>query len=182
MKLISFEATDRDFDIWRRGLADLSLEELDNGVKKARDYDGNWFSLNVFRNLCRFSNEDLGLPTAREAYYEACLATSPKEKYRWSHPIVYMAGCSAGWFELQNQPESKMLKRFEHFYEVLVHRVRNGEKFKVQPALEDKQYDGFVRTPEEHLMDMAQFNNLKQKLKSEVVERGETAWLNRKRR
>lgn len=127
MKMVTFEAGDTDYKIWKRGCADLSTEELDQGVRLAKDFDGNWFSLNKFRALCKKDDFYLGLPTAKQAYYEACLAKSPKAQQKYTHAIVFYAGAATGWHELASFAECDILPRFEANYEVLLAKLKAGE-------------------------------------------------------
>lgn len=110
----------------------MSCDEIDNGLVKSRDYQHRWFDLPTFRKLCRFTNDDLGLPDSKQAYYEACAAPSPKDRHHWSHAIVYLSGQSVGWWNINHEPETKAYPMFKHYYDVFVDRVRKGEKFKVQ--------------------------------------------------
>lgn len=89
-------------------------------------------SIAVILQACEKGYELFGLPTPREAYVEACQASSPKLDYNWSHPAVYLAGKAVGWFDLANEPESTMLPRFRYHYEQLCHQVINGEELRVQ--------------------------------------------------
>lgn len=178
MKIISFDAiqTDKDtgektpsfdFALWRRGVADLTPEEIDHGVKKALDFKG-YFHLPAFRDLCRGSSEEFGLPNSKTAYLEACLAKYPKDQQTYSHPIVYMAGQAAGWFNLKHQGEGQIFKLFDHEYKLLVNRVRSGEQFKIQPALTHnpyKQYDALTgQGPVKHKKNRARFKELQKML------------------
>ncbi len=165
MKLITFDAVDdegnetRDYHIWKRGLADLSCEEINQGLVKVRDNEG-WFDFPKFRKLCGVSAQDLGLPTSREAYNEACLARSPKDRQIYSHPIVYLAGQQTGWFNLRQQHEYKIFSTFEHYYNLYAHRVMRGERFKVQPAI-TKQDDLVEKiTPEQYQAARAKFQQM----------------------
>ena len=54
---------------------------------------------------CQQGLSDLGLPSARDAYMEACRAPSPRAAQAWSHPAVYLAGRDSDWFFLANNTE-----------------------------------------------------------------------------
>jgi hypothetical protein len=69
-----------------------------------------------------------GLPDAYAAYIEACRAPSPKRDQHWSHPIVYHAGAASDWFFLAGSAESRAFPVFKHNYELLLERLRNGER------------------------------------------------------
>ncbi len=91
-------------------------------------------SIAVILQACEKGFALFGLPSARDAYIEACRASSPKRDFDWSHPAVYLAGQAVGWFELANEPESSMLPRFSYHYELLCRKVINGEDMKLQAA------------------------------------------------
>lgn len=69
-----------------------------------------------------------GLPPVREAYIEACRATSPKAAWNWSHDAVYHAGKATDWFLLASEPEERIFPVFEHYYRELCRRVMLGEE------------------------------------------------------
>ena len=73
----------------------------------------------------------MGLPDAREAYREACLAPSPKIEQPWSHPAVYLAGSSSDWFLLNSKSERETWPVFEKHYRELCERVVQGEKLQL---------------------------------------------------
>lgn len=107
-------------------MADLTAQQIDTGLAKSRDFVG-FFTLPAFRELCRITPQDLGLPDTRSAMFEACTAPYPKDQHQWSHPAVYLAGCAVGWFDMQNRTERELLPIFSHAYEQLVRRVMDGE-------------------------------------------------------
>src|SRR5690606_12156558 len=69
-------------------MADLSERELLKGLEKSRDFTG-FFTTPAFRELCRVTPADFGLPDAVTAMREACNAPFPKDRQRYSHPAVY---------------------------------------------------------------------------------------------
>ena len=97
-------------------------------------------SVAAILRACEQGTDLFGLPSAREAYLEACSAPSPKREHQWSHEAVYYAGKSAGWFLLANESESTTFPLFEYHYAKLCRLVMNGEQLDIeQPdALPDK--------------------------------------------
>jgi len=91
-------------------------------------------------NACETSLGNHGLPTARDAYIEACCAKHPKGEFAWSHPAVYIAGKETGWFELENEVEARVFPKFEVNYKKQLQRVLAGEKLEVEipPALPEQ--------------------------------------------
>jgi len=113
------------FKDWAVGLADISDDHLRYGLRKTPNFKG-YFDITAFVDLCKITPEDLGLPTVQAAYNEAANASYPKERARYSHPIVYIAGRETGWFEIANGVRGT----FEHYkynYEQLAKRLLNGE-------------------------------------------------------
>lgn len=140
---------------WRNGLSDLSEFELRTGLRKAENFTG-YFSRPAFRELCRITPDDLGLPDPRSAYLEACKAKQPKRNQKYSHPIVYWTGVHTGWFELANFPEHKIFPLFNLNYDKLVKRILAGENLAVpfQKAIE--QTEGRELTPAENKQRLAE--------------------------
>ena len=64
-------------------------------------------SLAELIKACERGGDLFGLPSARDAYFEACSASSPKKDFAWSHPAVYYAGRAAGWYTLANEGQRR---------------------------------------------------------------------------
>lgn len=118
---------DSVFNTWFTDLADLPDQAIMLGLKKAKSFTG-YFSLPTFLDLCRITAEDLGLPSALEAYKEAAQAKSPVTNNKFTHPIVYHAGRHTGWFDLRNFEEYKMFPKFKEEYSKLVQKILSGEE------------------------------------------------------
>ena len=114
------------FNTFENLLSDVSDQAIAMGLKKAESFTG-FFSLPTFKDLCMINGDDLGLPSALEAYREAAQATTPVTNYKFTHPIVYHAGRLTGWFELRNFEEYKVFPMFNIEYEKLVQKILNGE-------------------------------------------------------
>lgn len=93
-------------------------------VVKSHDYLP---TVSVVVRACEEGTALLGLPNAKQAYYEACRAESPKAAQAWSHEAVYHAGKAAGWFLLATEPEDKVFPLFEYYYHSLCQRALRGE-------------------------------------------------------
>jgi len=81
---------------------------------------------------CENVQDSFGLPSARQAYLEACRASSPKIAHDWSHPAVYFAGKAADWFVLANESESRAFPIFDYHYGLLCKRVVKGEMLSIE--------------------------------------------------
>ncbi len=103
----------------------LQIVQAAKQVIRTQDYLP---SIAALVKACEQGFDLFGLPSPRQAFYEACAAASPKREQQWSHEAVYLAGKSAGWFLLANEAESASMPVFEYHYSLLCRRVINGEK------------------------------------------------------
>lgn len=123
--------------LWLSHLQHLRAEQIIAAAHRAiRESE----YLPTIRGLLKYCTDELemyGLPDARTAYVEACMAQAPQDKAQWSHPAVYFAGKASDWFFLANTPERQAFPVFERNYQLLCQRVRQGEQLNlpVAPAL-----------------------------------------------
>lgn len=130
------------------GLSDMPHHALRSGLTKAKDCT-EYLTLPRFRELCRTSAQELGLPDAHAAYIEAAMSDGQRDRIKWSHPAVYHAGMQTGWFELRRSTEKEIYPLFKRNYEEICRRVLAGEDLSlpVQKVLPDSV---FVPADEEH--------------------------------
>ena len=81
--------------------------------------------------LCEQLKKSTSLPSAGEAFIEARKSFSPRKKYNWSHPIIYLAGKKTGWNFLNEKDGRDIFYDFKKNYEHLVKAVNNGKKFSI---------------------------------------------------
>ena len=93
-------------------------------VVKTHDYLP---TVSVVVRACEEGPALFGLPNAKQAYYEACRAESPKSAFAWSHEAIYQAGKATGWFLLASEPEDRVFPLFEYHYLALCQRALRGE-------------------------------------------------------
>ena len=144
---------------WLECLSPFSPEVIIHATRQVVTHEEYLPSVPKMVKACENTLGQFGLPSVRDAYLEACNATTPKVMHNWSHPAVYLAGKSAGWFELANQPEASILPIFENYYRTLCQRVLYGEKLTIpqQPALPDSVSSQL--SPEENKARMAELRN-----------------------
>jgi hypothetical protein len=85
-----------------------------------------------------------GLPEPHVAYREACMASSPKSDYHWSHLAVYYAGKASGWHRLASQQENHAFPIYSRHYRDLCERVAKGEQL---PDPATRKLDSTIHTP-----------------------------------
>jgi len=124
-------------ELWRRGLAGLSGEDLARGLRRLV-HGGAVFlpTLGEFRTMCQPTPEELGLPSEAEAYQAACSAN-------WRlHPAVWHAAKAVGVYALRHDAEVKTRPAFAKAWAMVVDQVRAGAAFDLPeqdaPRLEDK--------------------------------------------
>lgn len=144
---------------WADSLSELSNMEIQVGMKKAENHTG-YFSLPVFKDLCKLKPQDYGLPDVEQAYHEACCAQNVLT-FRWSHPAVYHAGADTGWFDLRNgvgdaknRFQQNYWKRFQQVQGNVLppipkHELLENRKGKARPEIREKYlnkiYESFGR-------------------------------------
>lgn len=96
-----------------------SFEQIKSGIQKIR-LKGSPFvpTPGEFIKLCQASPKDIGAPTARDAYLEACQKSHPAygDDKQWSHPAVEIARNKVRPYRLVNLPEKQTYKDFEAAY------------------------------------------------------------------
>lgn len=126
--------------LWLESLSDYPVEHILKGARHAIEHSEYLPTLNRMLECCQQGLADLGLPTAHNAYVEACQAPSPKSAQVWSHPAVYLAGRDSDWFFLANNTERTSWPVFKQHYDGYCARVLRGESLEVPqpPALEQQ--------------------------------------------
>lgn len=117
--------------LWYSNLRGYSSDTILASVKRATKESEFLPSVRSILKYCETSLIELGLPSPRAAYREACNATSPRQAHQWSHPAVYFAGQASDWFFLANNPEYVTFKVFESHYQNFCDKVASGETLAV---------------------------------------------------
>lgn len=121
--------------LWLDALSDYPVEQILKGAKYAIESSEYLPTLNRMLQCCQQGLADLGLPTARDAYVEACRAPAPRSAQAWSHPAVYLAGRDSDWYFLANNTERNSWPVFREHYQAYCARVLRGENL-TMPARE----------------------------------------------
>lgn len=125
--------------LWLESLSDYPVEHILKGAKHAIEHSEYLPTLNRMLECCRQGLAEYGLPSARDAYVEACRAASPKSAQAWSHPAVYLAGRDSDWFFLASNTERTSWPVFKAHYDEYCARVLRGESLTVpEPAALEK--------------------------------------------
>jgi hypothetical protein len=141
--------------LWLDGLAEFPVEQILKGAKHAIESSEYLPTLNRMLECCHQGLGEFGLPTAHDAYVEACQARSPKSAQAWSHPAVYLAGRDTGWFFLANNEERVAFPRFREHFQRLVAAVMRGETLEIPAPEALEQHKGEPLSAAEQLTELA---------------------------
>lgn len=114
--------------LWIESLGAFSPEQMLRGAKRAMETSEFLPTIKKMIDCCQGDMNSHGLPSAHNAYIEACRAPSPKAAYKWSHPAIYHAGKMSDWHFIGNNTERTAFPIFERNYKLLCDRIINGEK------------------------------------------------------
>lgn len=116
---------------WLASLAEFSPEVIRRAVRHLVQSQEFLPSLAAMIAACENGQALFGLPSAEDAYREACLAPEPKAEQAWSHPAVYFAARETGWYALANEVQSQVFPQFEFHYSQVCKRLMRGEDMQV---------------------------------------------------
>ncbi len=117
--------------LWKDALQDYSPQHILKAAKAVIEQSDYLPTLQKMLSACDDCLGDYGLPDVRQAYLEAANAPSPKNAQDWSHPIVYLAGKTLGWYAMSHAPENVSYPAFAKAYRDLARRLLAGEVFEI---------------------------------------------------
>lgn len=118
------DADDETFEHWCKELSDFSREDLQRGFIKFKQSGKTYMSLNIFRNHCKPSPEDLGLPDISTSFTAMIFG-------RWGQlPEAFQVVFGEHRYSLRQLSEEAARKRFKDIYEDTVDRIAKGEVIK----------------------------------------------------
>ena len=101
--------------LWLNKLANFTTNTIYRASEKIIEDSEYLPTLNKMIQICLTCSLPKELPTAKEAYFEACNKPTPKASQAWSHPIVFLAGRDTGWSILHSQIEGQHFLDFKTF-------------------------------------------------------------------
>jgi hypothetical protein len=145
--------------LWLSRLSNFSADTICKASEKIISENEYLPTLFVMIEACKATEMPAGVPTARQAYIEACTKPSPKVMQRWSSPIVYLSGRDSGWYLLAHTPEHQALPIFAAHYEGYCKSLLNGEIFEIDRTPDGSDSDP---TPASEAVSEEQIRKLKQ--------------------
>ena len=122
--------------LWLESLRHYPVECLLKAARQIIEQSEYLPTLHKMIEACDQQSDETGLPTVRDAYLEACLASHPKAQYPWSHPAVYHAGARTGWYDLENQAEYVSWPNFKRNYEEYKRKALQGESLQIESTID----------------------------------------------
>ena len=117
--------------LWANSLKKYEVSIINEASEEIIHTQSYFPTLTDIVKLCEQLKKSTSLPSADEAFIEARKSFSPRKKYNWSHPIIYLAGKKTGWNFLNEKDGRDIFYDFKKNYEHLVKAVNNGKEFSI---------------------------------------------------
>jgi len=119
--------------LWAESLKKYPAECINAAVEVVIQGNDYLPTLTEVLKACSGSMGAINIPSSQEAFIEAQKSSSPRQRFPWTHPIIYWAGREVGW-ELINSPNnSNTFQAFSKTYMRLVQELKRGKKFDLTP-------------------------------------------------
>ena len=117
--------------LWANSLKKYEVSIINEASEEIIHTQPYFPTLTDIVKLCEQLKKSTSLPSADEAFIEARKSFSPRKKYNWSHPIIYLAGKKTGCNFLNEKEGRDIFYDFKKNYEHLVKAVNNGKEFSI---------------------------------------------------
>ena len=126
--------------LWAISLKDQEPNVILKAVENVITTQSYLPTLTDLMKACIEINKIDGFPTVEEAYIEARNSYQPRKSYNWSHPIVYHAGKSVGWNQINEKNSNENFNAFRKVFNSLKIEAINGKNFEIEDNtdLEDR--------------------------------------------
>lgn len=111
---------------WANDLKCFSEKQLVEGLRRFKESGSTYMSLNIFRNHCKPSANDLGLPGFDESFRALIMAEWHKM------PESFRVLFTQHRFNLRQLSDTEARNRFKPIYDDAVRRIAAGEEFKIE--------------------------------------------------
>ena len=125
--------------LWANSLKKYEVSIINEASEEIIHTQPYFPTLTDIVKLCEQLKKSTSLPSADEAFIEARKSFSPRKKYNWSHPIIYLAGKKTGWNFLNEKDGRDIFYDFKKNYEHLVKAVNNGKEFSIREDSVDEE-------------------------------------------
>jgi hypothetical protein len=119
--------------LWAESLKKYPAECINAAIENVIQSNDYLPTLTEILKACSGSMGAINIPTPQEAFIEAQKSSSPRQRYPWTHPIIYWAAREIGW-ELINSPNNtNTFHLFSKTYLRLIQEMKRGKKFDLAP-------------------------------------------------
>ena len=118
--------------LWALSLKEQSPNVILEAVENVISTQSYLPTLTDLMKACIEINKIDGFPTVEEAYIEARKSYQPRKSYSWSHPIVYYAGRSVGWNQINEKNSNENFNTFKKVFNSLKIEAINGKIFEIE--------------------------------------------------
>ena len=119
--------------LWAESLKKYPAECINAAIETVIQSNDYLPTLTEVLKACSGSTGAINIPSPQEAFIEAQKSSSPRQRYPWTHPIIYWAGREVGW-ELINSPNNtNTFHVFSKTYLRLMQEMKRGKKFDLTP-------------------------------------------------
>ena len=114
--------------LWAMSLKDFSSEIITQSVEHVISSQSYLPTLTDIVKACSDIRDEDGFPSVEEAYIEARKSYAPRNKFPWSHPIVYFSGKKLGWNVLDEKDTKELFFAFKRiFLNLKTHSIEGAE-------------------------------------------------------
>lgn len=117
-------ANETSFHRWSKELAEFTEQQLFEGFQKFKKSDSTFLNLKTFRNYCRPSGEDLGLPPFDQIHLTLC-----QRDWEKLHPAFQHVARNYDMYNIRLMSSDNSAKALRKLYSEVVDRLARGEQF-----------------------------------------------------
>ena len=118
--------------LWAMSLKDFSSEIITQSVEHVISSQSYLPTLTDIVKACSDIRDEDGFPSVEEAYIEARKSYAPRNKFPWSHPIVYFSGKKIGWNVLDEKDTKELFFAFKRIFLNLKTHSIEGAEFNIE--------------------------------------------------
>ena len=117
--------------LWAESLKKYSSDCISSAVEAVIQSNDYLPTLTEVHKACLESMGSSNIPTPHEAFIEAQKSSSPRDRYPWTHPIIYWAGKETGWELINSSKNTSIFEAFTKTYSRLAKEMKAGKDFEI---------------------------------------------------
>lgn len=116
--------------LWAKSLKDYSADVIDMVADELILKSPYMPTINEMLKNCMDHKDINGLPSIRDAYNECRKSFSPRQNFKWSHPMIYHVGREVGWSKI-NSSDTNTFNEFKNQFYRFKKELLKGKNFKI---------------------------------------------------